>query len=150
MGRCVQTLEGFCEGAGWTGAKVEQNPLFTPSGPFTIDETKSHAEFLRIGGPALFNNQITEEIPPPGMSSTREGVNEVLKIIFDQRLNPGELSIIVTHDSVTAIVLGYLFKCTFEEGVNWPDYLDGAFFYEEGGGYKVAWREKIIDIPKTW
>lgn len=150
MERCSQTLSEICKGANWQVERFEQNPLFAPSGPFTVDIEQSHAEFKRIGGPALFNHQITQEIPPPGMRSTREGVNEVLQTVFSQEIKSGEFNIIVTHDAVTAVVLGYLFDCTFDEGKNWPGYLDGAFFYREGNSYKVAWREEIREIPKNF
>lgn len=145
--RCIETLSAICSGANWLTDEIEEDPFFSPSGPFMIDLDLAVEECKRLGGPMLFNLQITESNPVPGMRSTQDGVKDFLQKVFSRNLAPGEINIIVTHDAVTTVLLGYLFGCEFDEN-NWPDFLDGAFFWDDGLSYKIAWREEIRDIPK--
>ncbi len=147
--RCFETLVELCRGAGWDNSKIERDGFYAPSGPFMIDLDLATEQFSKLGGLGLFNAQIANQGPVPGMRDTKEGIKELFQKIFSNPPGKGEISVITTHDAVTTVILGYLFDCTFSDQ-NWPAFLDGALFWEEAIYYKVAWRGEVREFPKTF
>lgn len=138
--RCVETLEKICEGASWDN-HIEKEQFFSPSGPFITDLQAAVKEYQRIGGPALFNLQITQKSPPPGMRSTAEGVADFLKRILSLQQEAGKIHIVVTHDAVITVVMGFLLQREFNDE-NWPHFLAGALFWDDRVHLHILWEGK--------
>lgn len=87
--RCVQTLEKIKEGASWK-CEIIKEDFFAPSAPFIIDLALAIEEYKKVGGPKLFNHQITQKEPHPGMRSTAQGVADLLQKLLHFATDKGK------------------------------------------------------------
>jgi len=144
--RCIETLRALVEGAEWKTPHIITDQLVAPSNPFIIDLDQAVRSFQELGGPTLFNKQITNSIPPPGMGSTSEGVKKVIDAYVQKDdQNPNLLNIVVTHDAVLTVFVGYIFDITFSDD-DWPEFLNGVLLWINPQGLNVVWRgnHKVI------
>ena len=139
--RCRATAAAIIRGAGWEAAPESDWRLGWP-GPFVIDEELSGPLFMQLGSKEVVRRQLTDQLPPAGMRATEEGLRLFLELArpVSAPSPPGRLSLLVTHDSVLAVIVGRLYALGLD-GFPWPDYLDGLLLWHSGGTLLCSWRE---------
>ncbi|NGX30653.1 MAG: hypothetical protein K940chlam8_00002 [Chlamydiae bacterium] len=149
MGRCIETATQIKEGATWEDQKLKKDPFFAPSAPFIRDLPKAIEHYKRLGGPGLFNYQINNDPPLEGMRPTKEGVCEFLQRFLTIDHSPGKINVIVTHDAVLTVIVGFLLNIKEFDDTNWPQFLEGAFFWMDSRYLNVVWRGENHRLDKT-
>lgn len=139
--RCVTTLRALLRGTGWTASFAENARLANP-GCFVADPDIAVPLSLELGVFELVRRQLCEQEPLPGMRSTPEGVTLLIDLFTSHHGEAGTLDVFVTHDATLAPTVGYLMGTTL--GVNeWPDFLEGMFFWRSSRGLAGAWRGEL-------
>ena len=123
VGRCVDTANAIARGANWP---VHASPHFILS----HDHIESLWDAFAVG-------QMDASYPLQ--------VTDILAFLLDfGRSSPG-LDILVTHDTILCMLVGYLLgQPTL--GEYWPAYLEGVFCWEEEGLICARWRGKTYEL----
>lgn len=136
--RCVHTAEAILRGGGFDREAALDWRLGDP-GPFVVDTETSGALFLETGILEITRRQISDVEPPPGMRETSEGVGLLLDLTAKELGNSGRLNVYVTHDSILAVLVAYLYKLSVDD-ISWPGYLDGMIMWRSSEQLHFAWR----------
>ena len=108
-------------------------------GPFVVDEEVSGALFLEIGILEIVRRQLTCSERPAGMRPTPEGMDLLLGLVANDLQSRGCLNVYVTHDSILAALVAYLYGLPVDE-IGWPGYLDALFLWRRGERLQYIWR----------
>lgn len=138
--RCVQTAEALVEGAQAALPVIPDRHLGDP-GVFVIDALRAPANWEALGHEGVMEHLVRGPLALPGMARPDEAARFlVLHMLAVAAGQPG-IHIFVTHDSlVTATAARLLGQALGAD--DWPWYLEGAFFWQEGAGVHVAYRER--------
>ena len=136
--RCLATAEAMLRGGGLPAEAALDRRLGGP-GAFIVDEDVSGALFLKIGILEIVKRQLAHAEPPAGMRATSEGVGALLGLTASGLGSCGRLNVYVTHDSILAVLVAYLYRLSIDE-VGWPDYLDGLLLWRSAGRIHFTWR----------
>lgn len=118
VSRCVDTAVAIARGAGWKQFVRIDNRL---SHPF-LQPVWQSLPFIRY-----------PDSPIPAELST------LLSFLSGEPGNEGVLDVFVTHDTVVGSLAGYVTGQPVNDG-SVPNYLEGAFVWEEDHAFKVLWR----------
>ena len=138
VSRCNSTARAILRGGGLPEEVALDWRLGAP-GPFVVDEEVSGALFLEIGILAIVRRQLTCSEPPAGMRPTPEGIDLLLRLTANDLQSRGLLNIYVTHDSILAALVAYLYGLPVDE-ISWPGYLDVLFLWRRGERLHYVWR----------
>lgn len=141
--RCMQTAAALRRGAGWQMRIAADRRLGDP-GAFIADDSLAGEVFLQMGVEEFVRRQL-EGPPPPGTRPAAEGVSLLLDLAHTSPGGPPALDILVTHDSLIAMLIGFLFRMPLRQA-DWPAFLEGIFIWERPGGLGTAWRGEVRDI----
>ena len=130
--------KAILRGGGWPEEVALDWRLGEP-GPFVVDKEVSGALFLEIGILEIVRHQLTHIEPPAGMRATSEGVHLLLGLTATDLRSRGRLNIYVTHDSILAVLVAYLYRLPVDE-ISWPGYLDGLLLWRCGERLHFIWR----------
>lgn len=145
MRRCVTTLKTLARGASWKVPLVEEARLANP-GCFVRQADVAVPLSLQLGIFELVHRQLCQQTPLPGMRSTAEGVVLLLDLFTSHQCEPRALDVFVTHDATLAPTVGHLLGLSFN-ATNWPDFLEGIFFWRSSmGGLVAAWRGECYEL----
>jgi broad specificity phosphatase PhoE len=122
--RCVNTARAILDGMG-------------QAVPVSPDPRLTHG-FIH---PAWKNMQ--QQPIAPGM--TPEMWKLAAFILNKDSRAPETIDLYVTHDTILAVLLGYLLKYPVGNE-NWPNYLEGIAFWRSKNRVFAAWREELFDI----
>lgn len=136
--RCNSTARAILRGGGLPEEVALDWRLGAP-GPFVVNEEVSGTLFLEIGILEIVRRQLTCSEPPAGMRPTPEGIDLLLKLTADDLQSGGRLNIYVTHDSILAALVSYLYGLPVDE-ISWPGYLDVLFLWRRGERLHYIWR----------
>ncbi len=136
--RCVSTATAMLRGCGRPEEVVPDWRLGDP-GPFVVDEEVSGALFLETGILEIVKHQLTHAEPPAGMRQTTQGVDLLLGLTTNDLCSRGRLNAYVTHDSILAVLVAYLYRIRIDE-INWPGYLDGLLLWRSGDRINFIWK----------
>lgn len=136
--RCDSTARALLRGGGLP-EEVDLDWRLGAPGPFVVDEEVSGALFLEIGILEIVRRQLTCSEPPAGMRPTREGIDLLLGLIANGLQSHGRLNIYVTHDSILAALVAYLYALPVDE-ISWPAYLDVLLLWRRGERLHYIWR----------
>lgn len=135
--RCLATGRAILRGGGCPEEVAMDWRLGEP-GPFVVDSKVTGSLFLKIGILEIVRRQLADLEPPPGMRPTSEGVDLLLGLTVNNLRSCGRLDIYVTHDSILAAVVGFLYRLPVDE-ISWPGYLDGLLLWKHAGRLRFAW-----------
>jgi len=144
--RCVRTAEAIADGAGWSLAVESLWQLGAP-GPFVVDAPRAGAIFLKHGTRAVVDRMLSGS-GVPGMRATRDGVRRLVCEIVARSHREEGIGVFVTHDSILAIVIGWLWNRRWEDGDGWPRFLEGLALWPEDDVLVAAWRGDVRRV--TW
>jgi len=136
--RCVQTAGAILRGGSQTKGTTLDWRLGAP-GPFVVNAEASGELFLQVGILDIVRRQLTGTAPPPGMRDTAEGIELLLGLIANDLGQLGRLGIHVTHDSILAVLVAWLYGVPIEATI-WPDYLDGLLLWQSEERLNLSWR----------
>ena len=136
--RCMQTVNAIIAGAGWTTNAIPDRLLGDP-GPFVVEPELAGQLILDVGINAIVRRQLAEAEPVRGMRSTSAGVKLVLQELAAALAAPGATSLLVTHDAVLAVLVGYLYRLPVQ-GFPWPGYLDALVIWPDSDRLCFLWR----------
>ena len=136
--RCESTAKAILRGGGWPEEVALDWRLGEP-GPFVVDTEVSGALFLEIGILEIVRHQLTHVEPLAGMRATSEGVHLLLGLTTNDIRSRGRLNIYVTHDSILAVLVAYLYRLLVDE-IGWPGYLEGLLLWRHGERLHFIWR----------
>jgi broad specificity phosphatase PhoE len=143
--RCVDTGMAVALGAGWSVDLVQDRRLGDP-GPFVVDTSLAGPMFLELGSVEVARRQLVGPGPLPGMRPTQEGVLLLVDLIAEGPDYSNTLDVLVTHDAIIAVVVGYLLG-VIPGASTWPKFLDGPFVWRSPGGLGVAWMGTVKEVP---
>lgn len=134
----MQTAEALVEGASDTVPVVIDHSLGDP-GAFVVDAAVAWTNWETLGHEGVMRHLVEETEALPGMARPADAARAlVYSMLASAETGPG-LHVFVTHDLlVTATVARFLRK-PFARA-NWPDYLEGAFFWQTARGIHAAYR----------
>ena len=143
--RCMNTARALDRGAGWSVDIVPDWRLGSP-GAFVIDPSQAGAMFLESDITEIVQRQLNGELLP-GMRLTSQGVSLVIELMVNSQDDDTTLDVLVTHDSLLAVVVGHLLNLSLDKA-NWPDFLEGCFIWQDGEKLGLAWRGTTKQIPR--
>ena len=144
--RCVQTAEVIRAGAavragGTEDVPIVQDRLLGDPGVYVVDGGLAGSIWEERGNEAVMAHLASQDRPLPGMadpgSAARFLVQHMLTVAGDR---PG-LHVFVTHDSLVSTTAARLLGEPLGKG-GWPWYLEGAFFWRQGGHVVAAYRDR--------
>ena len=136
--RCRDTAAGMCRGADRSGSVSADRRLGNP-GAFIVDPETAGSFFLSHGIHEIVRRQLHDNVLPPGMRSTEEGVKLLLDLAAGRLASGGKLAIYVTHDALLAVLVARLFRLR-HDAIPWADYLDGLLLWRSGTRLLCSWR----------
>ncbi len=143
--RCISTVEALARSAGWD-IPVELDDRLGAPGPFVVDADIAGPLFQQYPLVEIVQRQLMIPTPLPGMRSTSIGVALVIDLMLERLNVPGRLDVLVTHDIILAVVVGYLLETIFDETMM-PDFLEGLIIWKKSTGLGAIWRHQAYDIP---
>lgn len=137
--RCAQTADALRSGAG-VDVPVVPDRLLGDPGVYVVDDRVAGSNWKTLGHEDVMRSLMTGDEALPGMAdpdpAARHLVRHMLAIAGDR----SGVHLFVTHDSVvTATVARLLGKALVKD--DWPWYLEGAFFWRQGGDVVTAYRD---------
>ena len=142
VGRCIDTANHMLSGAEHE-ASIEMDMMLTEPGCYVQDLSKAGPVYLSEGPRGFINKHINEAIE--GTISAAQGTQRLLQLMYENVGLPGQMSLFVTHDTVLATFIYYLFG---EESVteeHWPWMMEGAFLWFDEGEVHWLWRGKYAN-----
>lgn len=137
--RCVQTADALRAGAG-VDTPVERSPLLGDPGVFVIDGHRAWPSWQALGHEGMMAKLVAGDQALPGMAdadrAARFLVRRMLAVAGDR---PG-VHAFVTHDSLVTATAARLLGVPLGMDA-WPWFLEGAFFWRDGGSIHVAYRQ---------
>jgi hypothetical protein len=134
VGRCKATAAAIAHGAGWP-VKVRADKRL--SHPF-IEPAWSLVERTQTAGGERLNGVLPERVR--ATLAWAVGAAEAARQPYLPLLEEApRLDVLVTHDTIVGAVAGSLLHAPVT-GPYWPGYLEGIFFWWDGGLLHARWR----------
>lgn len=142
--RCQQTIESICKGKGIQKAIAVDGQWLTDV--HITDEIQIQKTFLNIGSmkkalSILSNGEIVS-----GFTSIEVATNRILDYIFSRGNTDNTVDVFCTHDVIIMMVIVHLFLGPASHEVirsNWPEMLEGLFFWGNRDDFTVIWRGEM-------
>ena len=130
--RCIQTAK-------YISNKEKINKTDILSTAFIKDVSLAGPLFLQKG-PLYVTNQLLQSKHVKGMENIETGVKKLMKLMFSQQ----GFNIFVTHDNLIALIVYYFLEKKEINDDDWPQFLEGAYLWQEDNKYKMLWRDRIV------
>jgi broad specificity phosphatase PhoE len=139
--RCVQTAEALRSGSK-INTSIVRNHLLGDPGAFVLDGKQAWVNWQESGHEAVMQHLVSEDFALPGMADPEPAAHYLVRHMLSVAGSQPGVHIFVTHDSVvTAAAARLLGRVLGAE--DWPWYLEGAFFWEDGDGLVTAYRDEV-------
>ena len=135
--RCIQTAEALAAGA-QTELPVVPNRLLGDPGVFVLDGTRLN--WGEFGHERVMHHLVTDAEALPGMARPEEAARFLVQTMLGTANNRPGVHIFVTHDSLVTATAARLLGKPLSRG-DWPQYLEGAFFWCAEDGVHTAYRD---------
>ncbi|HEX8819598.1 MAG TPA: histidine phosphatase family protein [Archangium sp.] len=138
--RCLQTAEALREGARVDLDILPDRMLGAP-GAFVLDEVLGGQTLQRLGLESFLEHLISGEGVLPGIAEPSSAASSLLRHLLGRSGNVEGLHVFVTHDSLLAPTVARTLQCPVSP-VDWPEYLEAAFYWREGADVWGAYRTR--------
>lgn len=137
--RCVETAEHIKSGALSSIPVIVDKCLGDPS-VFVIDGEAAWVNWKKLGHEGVVNHLVAEDEPLPGMAHPEEATKLLVEHILSKVKISSGIHLFITHDSVLTITASRFLgrKLTKHD---WPKYLEGAIFWQDGNAANCTYRE---------
>ena len=136
--RCLATAQAISRGAGWVTGVVTDWRL-GEHGPFISEPEIAGRFFMDTGTSEVVRHQLHDDLPPPGLRETAEGVGLLLDFTSEGLGRGGRVSVYITHDAILTVLVGWLFRLPVYD-TGWPDFLDGMIIWRSEERLHYMWR----------
>lgn len=143
IGRCTETAEHMLQGA-HRQMEVPTSRMLGDPGIFIADGQAAWTNFVSIGTTGVMMHLSRSHQSLPGMNNPRTAAYDLLDMMMGKCEVPG-LHVFVTHDVILAGAIGQLMKAV-ETEADLPDFLEGAFFWNDGGKILGSYRNRTAVI----
>jgi broad specificity phosphatase PhoE len=137
--RCVQTAQALAEGSG-VGIAIVPNRLLGDPGVFVLDGRSAWANWQQLGHEGVMRHLVSEISALSGMARPDEAARFLVQSMLGEAAGRPGAHVFVTHDSLVTTTAARLLGKPLGL-VDWPWYLEGAFFWSAEGGVRVAYRD---------
>lgn len=141
VGRCVDTAQAMLDGAAASLA-VDRHHLLVEPGSFVRDLGAIGKLFLELGALGFANRHLAGDLAE-GMLSPEEGTARVIALARNHVGPPGTISLLVTHDTILAAVIHTLRTTRSIGEGEWPQMMEGAFFWFDDEQVHWLWRGEV-------
>lgn len=148
--RCLQTAEALREGAGIDMQIVPDQMLGEP-GAYVIDAPLAWTHWQSLGHEGVMQHLVTAREALPGMAPPDEAARGLVQHMLTMAAGAPGVHVFVTHDLLVTATVARMSGRALEREA-WPWYLEGAFFWQERDGLRVAYRDEqchCLDAPET-
>lgn len=144
--RCQQTAEAMREGAG-VSLPVEDDPMLGGLGAFLVDSSAAWKTFQERGHVAIMEHLVRDGSPLPGFAAADQAMRGLVEHMLQAAGEAGGLHVHITHDLFLAVTAARALGVELEED-DWPDMLEGAFFWRVGDRLHVRYRN--FETSRPW
>lgn len=137
--RCEQTALGVAAGAGGQIRTVFDRLLGDP-GAFVADGDAAWVNWQRLGNAGVIEHLALSDEPLPGMHATNDAARRLAALLSAVLECESGTYVFVTHDTVLAPFVARALRL---REVLWPDYLDAALLWKEGGNIRLAFGGRV-------
>lgn len=145
--RCEQTAQALNDGAGKC-CPIKHDRLLGEPSVYIYDETLASQTWMRLGNEGVMAHQVQTSLPLPGMVETAPAAHKLLRHMLDVTQQQAGVHVFVTHDSILAPTVAHLLGNPFAK-IGWPDFLDAAFFWQDGTKFIGAYQDIMREIDIT-
>ena len=142
--RCQQTAALLQETAG-ADIPVHEDSLLGAPGVFVQDAVQAWESWLRLGNEGVIEHLMRSEEPLPGFAVPAEAARRLVEHLLRGLRQGGGVHVFVTHDSVLVPAVSRWLGGP-PERMRWPDFLEGAFVWEEAGRTVVRYRDEVDEV----
>lgn len=143
IGRCTDTAEHILKGAR-RQMEVPTSRMLGDPGIFIADGQAAWTNFVGLGTTGVMMHLSRNRQSLPGMNDPLTAAYDLLDMMMEKCGGPG-LHVFVTHDVILAGAIGQLMKAV-ETEVDLPDFLEGAFFWNDGCKILGSYRNRTAVI----
>lgn len=145
LARCVQTAEAIRAGAtvraGGTGdIPIVRDRLLGDPGVYVVDEDRALSNWEERGHESVMEHLVSQDRPLPGMADPAPAARFLVQHMLARAGDRPGLHVFVTHDSLVTTTAARLLGEPLGKN-DWPWYLEGAFFWRQGGHLVTAYRD---------
>ena len=144
LARCVQTAEAIRAGAsvragGAGDIPIVQDRLIGDPGVYVVDEDRAWSNWVERGHESVMEHLVSQDRPLPGMADPAPAARFLVQHMLARAGDRPGLHVFVTHDSLVTTTAARLLGEHLGKD-DWPWYLEGAFFWRQGGHLVTAYR----------
>ena len=144
--RCVQTAWALADGAG-VDMEVVENRLLGDPGVFVLNERRAWTNWEQLGHEGVMNHLVNETTALPGMARPDEAARLLVRSMFADAAGRFGVHVFVTHDSIVTPTAARLLGKPLDRD-DWPDFLEGAFFWSVEDSVFAAYRDDEAISPR--
>lgn len=153
--RCIDTSYYMLLGAGehiLPDLQQVNNPLLVEPGSFVLDIEQASPSFKQYGALGFVNAFLKGQVA--GMKSVHSGVFDILTDLYHIAQQSRGMHLVVTHDTIIAIIYAHLASIGTLEQQDWPQMMEGMFLWFEGedllnSDLVWVWRGQIYRVAMT-
>ena len=141
--RCIGTIESIMTDRNEKRTINLSEDILTDV--FATNKKEADASFKKIGSLKQIVKMLQEHDKIPGFRMIEESVSMILNYIFQNSNEPNTLDIYCTHDLQLALLNSVLFSPDIslqDIKLEWPNMLEGMFFWGQRNDFYCAWRGK--------
>jgi broad specificity phosphatase PhoE len=143
--RTVQTGERLAEGAGLAD-EVSPDRMLGDPGVFVVDD-RADATWRSLGHEGVMRRLAEGREILPGCADADAAARALARHMLAASKGTPGIHAFVTHDSLITATCARLLGEPLTPA-DWPEYLEAAFFWEEGDGVHVRYRDRQRTLPE--
>lgn len=137
--RCVQTAEALREGAG-TDLPIIKDQLLGDPGVYVLDGQLAWSNWETLGHEGVMAQLVSASDPLPGMARPDEAARLLVQQMFEIAGKEPGIHVFITHDSLVTATAAQFLEMPLGP-TEWPQYLEGAFFWRDELGTHITYRQ---------
>jgi phosphohistidine phosphatase SixA len=138
--RCGQTVNELNAGSK-AKLKIQKDTLLGDPGIFVNDSSKAGAIWKALGHEAVMAHLVSTEEPLPGLANAGIAARFLVQHMLTAAGESPGVHIFCTHDSLVTATAAHLLGLPLKME-DWPWYLEGAFFWQDGSKLKIAYQSR--------
>ncbi len=137
--RCKQTAMSIQQGAA-TNLEIVADQFLGDPGVYVVDGERAWTNWQQRGHAGVMLHLVTSAEALPGMARPDEAAGQLVRHMLHTADNEPGLHVFVSHDSLVVATAAQLLAIPLGPA-QWPAYLEGAFFWQDGAAIRVVYRE---------
>lgn len=143
--RTMQTARRLAEGAGQHGVEIQEDRLLGDPGAFVVDDAAAGKIWRELGHETVMAHLVADD-ELPGLAATDPAARFLVRHMLARADGRPGIHAFVTHDSVITATAARLLNEPLTR-LDWPWYLEAAFFWQRGEEIEVRYRSRSAVRP---